>query len=261
MSFRVVMIENDTSLSIKLNNLIVGKAEQELWIPLEDISVIVIDNMRISITLRTLCAFSENNIALITCDQKHLPNGLFTDFDNHSRASKVLRFQLQKSKEYLDELWRDIIIRKINNQISVLKILGLNEITISQMRELVNEVSIGDKTNREAHAAKVYFNTLMNNTFSRGNEDILLNSGLDYTYSVVRAYIARLCVGYGLNTQIGIHHKSEYNRFNLVDDLFEPVRPIIDSQIIHIIFYCIKCLQINIIQFIIIFNTFYQLSH
>ena len=86
----------------------------------------------------------------------------------------------------------------------------------------------GDKNNREAHAAKIYFNQLMGTSFSRGNEDILLNSGLDYGYAILRAYMARVCVGYGLNTQIGIHHKNEYNRFNLVDDLIEPIRPIVD---------------------------------
>lgn len=68
----------------------------------------------------------------------------------------------------------------------------------------------------------------MGTSFSRENEDILLNSGLDYGYAVLRGYIARVCVGYGLNTQIGIHHKNEYNRFNLVDDLMEPLRPMID---------------------------------
>lgn len=86
----------------------------------------------------------------------------------------------------------------------------------------------GDKSNREAHAAKVYFNLLMGTSFSRGNENILLNSGLDYGYAVLRGYLARVCVGYGLNTQIGIHHKNEYNRFNLVDDLMEPLRPFVD---------------------------------
>ena len=97
-----------------------------------------------------------------------------------------------------------------------------------KIAEFSNDIVIGDKTNREAHAAKVYFNLLMGTSFSRGNEDILLNSGLDYGYAVIRGYIARACVGYGLNTQIGIHHKSEYNRFNLVDDLMEPLRPLVD---------------------------------
>lgn len=68
----------------------------------------------------------------------------------------------------------------------------------------------------------------MGKSFSRGNENILLNSGLDYGYAILRGYIARACVGYGLNTQIGIHHKNEYNRFNLVDDLMEPLRPFVD---------------------------------
>ncbi len=222
------MIESDIALSVKLNNLIVNKEGQDIWIPLDDISIIVIDNLKISITMRTLCALSENNIAMVTCNQKHLPSGLFTDFDNHSRASKVLKYQLKKDIGYFDELWKEIIIKKIENQLSVLKILELNELSILEMKEFAGEVVSGDRTNREAHAAKVYFNTLMNNSFSRGNEDILLNSGLDYAYAIIRAYIARLCVGYGLNTQIGIHHKSEYNRFNLVDDLLEPVRPIVD---------------------------------
>ena len=72
----------------------------------------------------------------------------------------------------------------------------------------------------------------MGTTFSRGNEDILLNSGLDYGYTIIRAYIARLCVGYGLNSQLGIHHKNEFNRFNLIDDLMEPIRPFIDLSVI-----------------------------
>ena len=97
-----------------------------------------------------------------------------------------------------------------------------------ELKEYCDEITDGDRSNREAHGAKVYFNELMGTSFSRGNEDILLNSGLDYGYTIIRSYIARLCVGYGLNCQIGIHHKNEYNRFNLVDDLMEPLRPIVD---------------------------------
>ena len=92
----------------------------------------------------------------------------------------------------------------------------------------------GDPTNRESHGAKVYFNELMGRSFSRGNPDILLNSGLDYGYTIIRSYLARLCVGYGLNSQLGIHHRNEYNRFNLVDDMIEPIRPIVDLYIYNL---------------------------
>ena len=71
-------------------------------------------------------------------------------------------------------------------------------------------------------------------SFSRGNENILINSGLDYGYSIIRSFIARVCVSYGLNTQLGIHHRNEYNRFNLVDDLIEPFRPIVDYYVFTI---------------------------
>ena len=98
----------------------------------------------------------------------------------------------------------------------------------NQILEFAKEILNGDKTNREAHAAKVYFNLLMGTSFSRGNENILLNSALDYGYAVLRSYIARACVGYGLNTQIGIHHKNELNNFNLADDFIEAFRPSID---------------------------------
>ena len=50
---------------------------------------------------------------------------------------------------------------------------------------MASETQTGDKTNREAHAAKIYFNELMDTSFSRGNDDILLNSGLDYGYTII----------------------------------------------------------------------------
>lgn len=106
--------------------------------------------------------------------------------------------------------------------------LNKNPNVIKLLNQFCEEVCIGDTTNREAHAAKVYFNELMECSFSRGNEDILLNSGLDYGYAIFRSYLAKLCVGYGLNSQLGIHHRNEYNRFNLVDDLIEPFRPFVD---------------------------------
>ena len=124
-------------------------------------------------------------------------------------------------------MWTEIVREKINKQAEFLLERGKNT-EAALLRDYVQQIQWNDATNREGHAAKVYFNLLMGTSFSRGNEDILLNSGLDYGYAVLRGYIARVCVGYGLNTQIGIHHKNEYNRFNLVDDLMEPLRPMID---------------------------------
>lgn len=142
---------------------------------------------------------------------------------------------MEYTKEAYDELWKTIVSAKLLNQKKVLIRLGRRIETIKKIEDFCMDIKAGDTSNREAHGAKVYFNELMGTSFSRGNENILLNAGLDYGYTIMRSYIARLCVGYGLNCQIGIHHKNEYNRFNLVDDLMEPVRPFVDLYVYHLL--------------------------
>ncbi len=228
MAFRVVLIENEVAIKVKLNNLVITKNDKDIWIPLDDISMIVMDNLSTVITARLLCQLSEAGIGLMLCNQQHLPTGYYSSYDNHSRSSKVIGYQIDKSRDYYDSIWRQVVTAKIENQAKAYVMLKGDETGGQKIFEFAENIIDGDKTNREAHAAKVYFNLLMGTSFSRGNEDILLNSGLDYGYAVLRGYIARVCVGYGLNTQLGIHHKSEYNCFNLVDDLMEPFRPLVD---------------------------------
>lgn len=228
MAFRVVLIENEVGICVKLNNLVVSKGGEDTWIPLDDISMVVVDNLATTVTIRMLCQLAETGIGMIICNQQHLPIGFYCSYDNHSRASKIIGLQIEKDKSLYDLLWKEIVESKIHNQANAYFLLKSDENGRDTIEQFSMDIKEGDRTNREAHAAKVYFNLLMGTSFSRGNEEILLNSGLDYGYAIVRGYIARLCVGYGLNTQIGIHHKNEYNRFNLVDDLIEPIRPFVD---------------------------------
>lgn len=228
MAFRIIFLENESAIKIKLDNLIVTKGVDDIWVPLSDISMIVCDNLFTTLTTRTLTELAIHNIGLLVCDTSHLPIGFFSSYDNHSRVSKMIGFQINKDDSFCNNLWAEIVSNKIENQKAVLSKLNKNPVAIEKLKEYMMEIEPGDIHNREAMAAKVYFNCLMNASFSRGNEDILLNSGLDYGYSIIRSYIAKLCVSYGLNSQIGIHHKNEFNRFNLVDDLMEPIRPFVD---------------------------------
>lgn len=228
MAFRVVLIENEVEMKVRLNNLIITKEGKDIWIPLDDISMIVMDNLSCMLSARLLCQLSEQGIGFILCNQEHLPTGYYSSYDNHSRASKVIGCQIEKDKKYYGQLWKTIVEQKIINQSKAYFLIKKDKDGSEQISKYSLNIEAYDRTNREAHAAKVYFNLLMGSSFSRGNENILLNSGLDYGYAVIRGYIARACVGYGLNTQLGIHHKNEYNRFNLVDDLMEPLRPFVD---------------------------------
>ncbi|WP_051234265.1 type II CRISPR-associated endonuclease Cas1 [Butyrivibrio sp. NC3005] len=186
MAYRVVMLESDVSLRLKYNNLLIDKGEGDIWIPLEDISVIVVDNLKTNFTARLMSTLADYNISMIICNLEHLPIGLFGAYDNHSRVSKIILTQINKDKEFYDSFWKQIIVKKIENQKKVLLKNDFSKEVIEKLDNWSKDVDDGDPTNREAHSAKVYFNTLMSASFSRGNEDILLNSGLDYGYAIIR---------------------------------------------------------------------------
>lgn len=231
MGYRVILLENESTLKLKLNNLIIIRDGEEFWIPMSDIEIIIMDNLQTIITTRMLSLLAENDIGLVICDNSHLPIGYYNAYDNHSRSVKMLKYQLERSEEEKDILWQSIVKAKITNQKQVLQKIKADDVKISKLNEYINVVKPGDPENREGHAAKEYFSCFGGVGFSRGNESILMNSGLNYGYAIIRSYLAKLCVSCGLNTQLGLHHKNEYNRFNLVDDLLEPFRPFVDFYV------------------------------
>ncbi len=236
MGFRNILISEESILRVKLNNLIILQVEkEEVSVPVNDINSIVIDNLDTTLTTRLLENLAQNNIVVIMCDKKHLPIGMFLGMNIHSRSTKVTQKQIMLSDELKAELWQHIIKAKIRNQkMLVEELFGENDDAFLKLSQFQTEVEPFDSTNREAHSAKLYFTRLFGHNYRRDDDDILINSALNYGYAIVRACIARHCVAYGLNTTIGIFHKSEYNQFNLADDLIEPFRPIVDKLCIHI---------------------------
>lgn len=91
----------------------------------------------------------------------------------------------------------------------------------------IDEIETGDSTNREGHAAKVYFNSLFGSSFSR-SDDCFTNSALNYGYGLLLSLVNREIVANGYLTQLGLFHKNVFNQFNLSSDLMEPFRPLFD---------------------------------
>lgn len=225
------MISEGEYLRLKLDNLFVKKGKDDITIPLSDISMIIIENLEAILTSRLLDACAQYNVAVVVCDYKHLPSGIYTGLNTHSRVSKVLQKQLKWTNKFKNDVWQHIVKGKIHNQLQVLIKYNIIEGPIELLNEYCGSVKPGDITNREGHAAKVYFNCLFGLEFNR-RSDNLINACLDYSYSVLRAFVARLVVGYGMTGLIGLFHKNEYNNFNLVDDLMEPFRPFVDAYVI-----------------------------
>jgi len=82
----------------------------------------------------------------------------------------------------------------------------------------IEQMEFADTTNREGHAAKVYFNALFGMDFSRSSPEPV-NAALNYGYSILLAAFSWEIVSCGYVTQLGLHHENVFNRFNLASDL------------------------------------------
>ena len=99
------------------------------------------------------------------------------------------------------------------------------------LREYINNMEFGDTTNREGHAAKVYFNALFGKEFSRSTE-CNINAALNYGYSIILSTFTREIVANGYITQLGLFHDNMFNQFNLASDLMEPFRTLVDRKVL-----------------------------
>ena len=130
------------------------------------------------------------------------------------------------SKEIKTTIWTEIVTEKIRNQKNFLQQLKKEEYML--LEEYIQQIEFGDKTNREGHAAKVYFNALFGNKFTR-TADLPINSALNYGYSLLLSACNREIVANGYITQLALFHDNMFNPFNLGSDLMEPFRILIDK--------------------------------
>ena len=228
MAWRVVAIENPARLSLRDNKLVI-KQDEEVALPLEDIDTLIIDNREIVITANILVALSHLGVNTIICDEKHLPATIILPHGQASRGSKNARLQLHMGEALRKQLWRKNIMQKIKNQAAVLREFGIDA-TAAKLEKMAITVRSGDAGNNEATAARLYFDALLGDATRR--KPLWHNSALNYGYAIVRSSIARAVAARGLVTELGINHHSELNQYNLVDDLIESFRPLVDKCII-----------------------------
>lgn len=230
MSFRTVVITKQSKISYKNRFLVVKQKTDEKYIHLSEIDTIIVDSIAVSISSYLLKELSDNKINIIFCDEKHNPFGELKSYYLAHNSSKKIIMQSKWSQKIKDELWQLIIKNKITNQALLLN--KINSDNYNLLLSYVSEVTNGDKTNREGHSAKVYFNSLFTKKFIR-NENDDINSALNYGYAVLLSSFNKEIISNGYLTELGIHHKNEFNPFNLSCDLMEPFRIIIDNFVYY----------------------------
>jgi CRISPR-associated protein Cas1 len=225
--WRSVVISRPAKLK-RENYALVVEQDQAARVPFEDIAVIVLNHREITLTHPVLSACGEYGIGLFATGDNHQPNGVFTPFLSHSRATRMLRLQLGVDRPRAKRAWAEIVKTKIANQAACLHLSAKQG--ADRLESYARRVRSGDSGRMEAQAAAFYFPQLFGHGFDRSQE-VWINAALDYGYAVLRGAIARGLVAHGLLPSVGIFHASEQNAFNLADDLIEPFRPLVDLHV------------------------------
>jgi len=233
---RTLYFGNPAYLSLKDKQLVIKSRDAEnKTAAIEDIGLLILDHLQITISHGLLAALLENNCAVITCDSAHLPTGLLLPLCGNTTQCERFQAQIDVSIPLKKQLWQQTIQYKISNQAAVLE--HLKRVEVKNMRAWASAVKSGDSENKEAVAAAYYWKMLFPevDNFTRDRYGIPPNNLLNYGYAILRAIVARSLVGSGLLPTLGIHHHNRYNAYCLADDIMEPYRPLVDSLIFQII--------------------------
>ena len=231
---RTIYIGNPSYLKLKQKQLVVQEPEtKEIkgTVSIEDIALLMLDHYQITISNQLLIKLQGNNVAIISCDEHHLPFGMMLPFYGHSEYSERIKHQLAASEPLKKQLWKQTVEKKIENQKAL---LDLNNRVSEPLTEYKLNVKSGDTSNREGIAAQFYWKHLFEN-FSRERYGEEPNNLLNFGYAVLRSIVARALVSSGLLPVLGIFHKNKYNPYCLADDIMEPYRPFVDKLVYNYI--------------------------
>lgn len=233
MGWRTVVVSSTAKLDYKLGYLVVRSSEEVQRVHLSEISVLLLESTSISLTAYLLCELANAKISVIFCDQKRNPHGQYIPLYGNHNSSDQIRNQIQWKDDAKREVWRAIIAQKIKGQAAILRKYNHKEDS-EKLLSYIPEIEPRDVTNREGHAAKIYFNRLFGFDFTRDNDENVINAELNYGYAILLSTVNREVVYNGYLTQIGIHHDNMFNDFNLSSDLMEPFRPLVDNVVLRL---------------------------
>lgn len=228
MSWRTIVITKRAKLDLQLGFMVV-RGEHTTKVALNEIAVVLIESTAVSLTTSLLAELTKRKVKVIFCDEKRNPSSeLVSYYGSHDTSNKI-RKQIAWRQNTKEAVWTEIVSEKIRKQKELLELLGKEEAEL--LSSYLQQIAWNDETNREGHAAKVYFNALFGLDFTR-TEDNLINAALNYGYSIILSSFTREIVANGYITQLGLFHDNMFNQFNLASDLMEPFRQLVDKCVL-----------------------------
>ena len=227
MSWRVVVIANRAKLDFQLGYMVVrGESVNKVF--LNEMSILIVEHTSVSFTAALMAELVKNKIKVIFCDEKRNPLAELLPYYGAFDTSSKIRQQISWDDNIKGVVWAEIVRNKIKNQADVLKMFGKDGYEL--LTGYIADLKFNDESNREGHAAKVYFNTLFGKGFSRA-DDNNINAALNYGYAMILSACNREITANGYITQLGIHHSNVFNMFNLGSDMMEPFRAFVDIKV------------------------------
>lgn len=205
-----------------------GSSSELAHIPLDDIMAVIANAHGITYTNNLLVALAERGIPFVLCGDHHNIAGMLWPTDGNFEQSRRMDAQLRAKLPLRKHLWSQIVKNKLAMQAATLR---THDISDAPVHALIKKVRSGDPGNLEAQGAKYYWHLLFGNTFHRDATAGDLNALLNYGYTVLRACTARAVIAAGLHPGLALHHQNAANPMRLVDDLMEPFRPLVDTQV------------------------------
>lgn len=226
--WRTVVINNRAKLNLYDGNIKVTKEGKSETIPISQLKVLMINSLEVTITSHLINELNSNNVKIIFCDEKYLPSCEICGYSNNVNSAGRQQDQILWSEEIKSFVWTKIVKRKIISQYNVLRKNNIPNADI--FLDIVSKVTEKNAIMQEALAAKLYFVMLFGEDFNRRTES-LINSALNYGYSILMSSISRDIVLHGYLTGIGINHHNQKNPWNFSCDIIEPFRAYIDDYV------------------------------
>lgn len=230
MGWKIVEIEDGNRISLFLNNIVILKENSKITLPIKDIDVLLLTNYKLNISIQLINELTNNNVLTIICDNSYLPSSIIVPIIGHHNTLKIMESQINWNHKWKSQTWERIIKNKIINQAYLIKIFELDNEVFNKINNMSNKIKSYDVTNREGHAAKIYWHALYGKDFNR-NHLSYTNKLLNYGYAILRSLLTRSIIKKGLDPRISIFHKSFNNFFALSSDLMEPFRILIDYKV------------------------------
>jgi CRISPR-associated protein Cas1 len=225
------VLEIDSSLiniNVDKGFLVLSRDSGTRKVPLDEIEALVINSRGAIITNHAIMRLAEYNIPIVHCGKNNLPLSITLPYANNVFRKERISAQIDASAPLNKNLWKQVVRAKITNQANVLRYMGAH---CQDLMLLASRVTSGDKENKEATAARFYWERLMGKGFRRDHDQPGQNAYLNYGYAILRAVFCRAITGSGLLPELGIHHSNMMNPLCLADDLMEPIRPFVDLLI------------------------------